>query len=93
VDRAGRRQSPDLAHHLPGLGRFHCLGWRRQSDTAASAYNLLQSVPLFRLEIAELILYVVAVLARKVHQFLGVDVQFARQGIDSNFLTALVQAG
>jgi hypothetical protein len=90
---AGRRQRSHFAHYLGGFGRFYCLGWRRQGNAAPLAYDLLQSVPLFRLKVAQLILHVIAVLARKIHQVLGVDVQFARQGIDSNFLSVLVQAG
>jgi hypothetical protein len=47
---------------------------------------------MFWIEVAQLVLDVDAVLARKIHQLLGVDVQFARQGIDSDFLSILVQA-
>jgi hypothetical protein len=93
LNGTSRRQSPNLSHHLRGARWLNGLRWRRQGHPAALAHYLLQSVPLIWLEIAQLILNVIAVLARKIHQLLGVDVQFTGQGIDSNFLTVLVQAG
>ena len=89
----GRGQRANLTHYLGWPRRLHGFGRRRQCHTAAFTHDLLQSIPLLRFQIAELILHVIAILTRKIHQLLGVDVQFARQGIDSDFLTVWVQAG
>jgi hypothetical protein len=89
-----RRQRAHLSHYLGWPRAFGGLGRGSQRDAApAFTDHLLQSIPLIRLEVAQLILHVVAVLARKLHQLFGVDVQFARQGVHSDFLTVLVQAG
>jgi hypothetical protein len=47
---------------------------------------LLHSITLFRVETAELVLHVETGLAAKVEQVFALHVQFARQGVDTDFV-------
>jgi hypothetical protein len=65
-------------------------GFRRRgcghSNSATLAYEVLNRLDLFRLEVTELILDIQAMLAAQVEQILALHVQLARQGINSQFL-------
>jgi hypothetical protein len=90
--RTNRRQGANLAHHgrsAMNVGRFRR---RCHGDTSALADNLLQSIPLIRVEVAQLILDVNAVLAAQVEEILALHIQLARQDVDSHLIFVILQA-
>jgi hypothetical protein len=68
--------------------REHGLGWRRTGGglLRSGLEHGLDRVALFRLQIAELVLDVIAGLLAHVEQDFGIDIQLARQDIDTDLL-------
>jgi hypothetical protein len=88
----GRRQIAHLAHHDGSTRRFGRFGRRGNCRPTALADDLLEMVPLIRVEVAQLVLDVYAVLTAQVEEVFTLHVQLARQHVDSDFVFGILQA-
>ena len=71
-----------------GQNRGNRLRGRSNSDSRpAPFYHLLDGITLFGIKAAQLIFHVEAGLAAQVEQVFALHVQFARQGVDTDFLS------
>jgi hypothetical protein len=90
--RTGWSQIAHLAHNHGSTRRLDRLRRSSNSRPAALADDLLQSVSLIRIEVAQLVLDVDAMLTAQVEEVLTLHVQLARQHVDSNFVFCILQA-